>query len=425
METHSLRHFFNRLLPGPPLGEREGRCILGILTVGFLLRWVWWMRYPVDVLQGDAWRYSARAMDLLQWGQFGFPNPTAYEPPGYSVFLYIIYALFGSENFQAVFEIQSALSLLTLLLIYAVIRVHLGVKTAMIALGLMACFPTLVVFSTLIMSEGLALFFFSVYLYFQTRFSGCEKLRVLGGIPLGLAALTREIFLAFIAVKLLWVVSVAIAGRTPRPLRVALPMVMAVMVILPWSVRNHTVIGSFVPVSTNASENLYFGNNPDYIGFRLDRPYSNLDERTQYILLRADAVDYIVEDPVAFVGRMPGKLRRLANPFPYEITWSAFITRISTTSEINRLARVFLLVHSMVLLGFLLVFALPCRKLLLEVPDWPMVLIVTLLVTVVTFGDPRFRFMYEPFMLMGCALILARLPPWNKKAGAENSVPAV
>lgn len=425
VEIHALRQIANQLLPGPPLEEREGRSILALLGVGLLLRWVWWMRYPVEALQGDPWRYSARALDLLQWGQFGFPTPTAYEPPGYSFFLYVVYALFGSENFQAVFEIQSVLSLLTILLIYAVARVYLGVRVALVAMGLMAVFPSGVVFSSLVMSEGLALFLFSAYLYIQVRFADCWKSRALGGIPLGLAALTREIFLAFIAVKLLWIVSVAIARRAPAILGGALPLIVAVMVILPWTVRNHTAVGIMVPVSTNSSENLYFGNNPDFIGFRHFRPYSNLDERTQYVLLRADAVDFIVEDPVAFVGRMPGKLRRIVNPFPYEITWSSFITGLSTAPEIHMLKQSFHVLHVVVLVGFLLSFLLPSRGLMVRIPDWPILLITTLLVAVVTFGDPRFRNPYEPYMLLGCALFLVHLSGGKKKAGTEESVPAV
>ena len=77
------------------------------------------------------------------------------------------------------------------------------------------------------------------------------------GLLLGLAILTRETVLYFLPLAALWL-AWRRAGGARRAARA--PRRVALLVVLPWTVRNWLVFDAFVPVSTSGALNLWQGN---------------------------------------------------------------------------------------------------------------------------------------------------------------------
>ncbi|MEK9136298.1 MAG: glycosyltransferase family 39 protein, partial [Bacteroidota bacterium] len=137
-------------------------------------------------------------------------------------------------------------------------------RVALVAAGTMAFFPSLVIYSGLLVTETMyTLFMLGA---FVAAFRMTDKIGVGTGILLGvasaLAALTRAVFLGFfpVLVFIIWWMRRQQGRKGVKHLAVA--VVAWALVLLPWTLRNYAVHGSFVPVSTGGGKVLLTGNNP-------------------------------------------------------------------------------------------------------------------------------------------------------------------
>jgi hypothetical protein len=86
--------------------------------------------------------------------------------------------------------------------------------------------------------------------------TGGAKAALGSGLLWGLAILTRETVLYFLPLAALWLAW----GRAGGARRAAVLLATAVLVVLPWTLRNWIVFEAFVPVSTSGALNLWQGN---------------------------------------------------------------------------------------------------------------------------------------------------------------------
>jgi len=97
-------------------------------------------------------------------------------------------------------------------------------------------------------------------LFFHERPS--RRSALLCGVALGLAALAVPNILVFLPVPLI-VAYRSVPARATRMVNTALVLAGVLACILPVTVRNRIVSGTWVPISVNSGVNLYVGNNPD------------------------------------------------------------------------------------------------------------------------------------------------------------------
>ncbi len=180
-------------------------------------------------------------------------GPSAFRPPAYPAFLGAVYFVAGQEAPPAARFVEAVLGTLTVALIGLIALRIWGKRVGVIALGLAAMAPPLVVMSTALISEALfvPLVLGAVASALQARRS-LRPLRwaVLTGLLVGLAELTRTN-----AVVLLIPLAFALWTAAPRRLGRALlrPVVVvlvALLTVAPWTIRNYDVFHAFVPVST-------------------------------------------------------------------------------------------------------------------------------------------------------------------------------
>jgi len=94
-------------------------------------------------------------------------------PPGYPLFLRMIYGVFGPRNYLAVFIIQGILSAITVGLIFLVAEKAANFRTAVIAALCSAVYPNFLVYNLTVMSETLGLFL--TMLVFWVLLSGVRE----------------------------------------------------------------------------------------------------------------------------------------------------------------------------------------------------------------------------------------------------------
>jgi hypothetical protein len=293
------------------------RILAGILLVALALRIAWALAIPVVPLS-DPIGYDAFARNLAEHGVYGWTptQPHAYWPPGTSMLYAAVYAIFGTDYAYIV----GVNVLLSLLLIVSTARVacrYYGERVAIYATGLLAVWPTLVMYPTIIASELPYLTLTLVALdVWTSKWSGLLARGALTGALIGFAALVRPLALLL---PLIYAGCIVLQMRFDpsevlRQLRFGAIVVAAMAcVIAPWTYRNQQLYGEFILISTNGGITLWMGNAPGSDGRFIDLPedVAGLPDNEVSKILSERAIEYIKQEPLTFISRMPRKLAYL------------------------------------------------------------------------------------------------------------------
>jgi 4-amino-4-deoxy-L-arabinose transferase-like glycosyltransferase len=202
----------------------------------------------------------------------------AFMPPVYPA-LIALCLRYTSDPPRALELTQAILSMLTILLIYLSATILSNQVIALLTSAGLAIYPVFVVMPAYPISLTLnaLLLTLSVYLCLRLAEKRTVPIAVATGVGLGVAILAKPQQLAFVPVIAVWL---WLNVRENRPLllkRLALVIVMALLILLPWSLRNYAIFGQFVFVSTSAGFSSWVGNNPFTTGSAHDVDSARLD----------------------------------------------------------------------------------------------------------------------------------------------------
>jgi hypothetical protein len=257
------------------------------------------------VSPGDPHAYVELARNLLLQGDFGIYDPGfgvyfhAFYPPLYPLLLAGWGAILG-------FSTGSILVLGTLIdgaaaMLIALLGRRLGDGVAGArAAWLYLVWPSVVFSAPLAQKEGFcAVLVLALALAWLRPGNGWRTAAAIG-VPAGLLALTQpgQAPLAALLGLMLWR-RIGAAGAARRGLA-ALPF--AVLVMLPWWLRNAVVFGSFVPLTSAGGVSLWVGNNPQATGNWMPSPPAlhGLGERETGTRASTMALAWIRSDPLGF-----------------------------------------------------------------------------------------------------------------------------
>ncbi len=252
--------------------ERAWQVLAGAVVVGFVLRLAWVLyatREPVGY--HDPTFYEHLAWDLANGrgyvGESGLP--TAYYPPGYPMILSAIFALVLHTPLPDNLPMAGALMNLvfgtaTILTVGLLGRRLVGPWVGAIAAIVVALFPSLILHTSLLLSETTFNFFLTatllVLLWNPWRNPAPGRDRIVAvGMLTGLCVLIRPVALPVLVAFAvgLWL---ARAPWRVTCVRIGLLALGVVAVVAPWTARNAVAMDAFVPISTNTGDNLCIGN---------------------------------------------------------------------------------------------------------------------------------------------------------------------
>lgn len=188
-------------------------------------------------------------------------HPWCHYPVGYSGFLALFYRILGANHAAAAVANSltgAALAVVT----WALARHALSVWRARAAGLLVALHPGLILYAALVMTEPLAALVTFVAFWLAVRDARPLRGLVAGALMLGVAALVRPQALLcapFLAV----LVAKSLRGRA---IGAVAACAIAILPVLPWTVRNCRVMDGCALVSTNAGWNLAIGAFPRATG---------------------------------------------------------------------------------------------------------------------------------------------------------------
>jgi 4-amino-4-deoxy-L-arabinose transferase-like glycosyltransferase len=328
----------------------------------------------------------------------------AYRTPGYPVLL----AALGG-NVRAVRVAQALVDTSTVLAIY-LLAMRLGVREqqALFAAALVALNPFLIYFSGLILTETLFTAMLAWGMVLLARPSRAAF--VAGGVALALSILVRPSVIAL--PMLLGLVAVVMNRRQQTGWRlppITTMAILTIVVLLPWALRNHAVLGRWVWTTTNSGITAYDGFNPDADGssdqsFVKSMPQlrsMNEVDRSRYLSNLAS--DYVRDNPRRAVELAGRKIARTWIPVPlsqefgrplyrtiailFALPFDLFvIIGLVRSNGLSRSAKVFLLLPA---IYFTAVHALSVGSLRYRVPAEPPMAVLA--ATAVGFRGSSFR----------------------------------
>jgi 4-amino-4-deoxy-L-arabinose transferase-like glycosyltransferase len=257
------------------------RVVYVVLGVALALRVAWVVyaaREPASfgdpLIYLGAARRMADGSGYLAWFS---DAPTAFHPIGYPAWLAGIAwtaKLVGLDGHLPLLIglVQALLGTASVALVYAITLRLFEHRVAVIAAALVACFPNLVFYTALVYSETLYAFcvLLAVWLVVRADWKPAPALPavVAFGIVVGLSWMIRP-FLVLSPLLLGAAVWRTRAGLRSAARLAAISGAVAVVMLVPWTLRNAFTFHAFVPVSTNLGDTLCLDNSPGaYGGFR-------------------------------------------------------------------------------------------------------------------------------------------------------------
>jgi len=238
--------------------------IFWILFLGILLRFALALVLidsPERAIHPDTGSYFTVSYAILTGD--GWNYPTAVRTPIYPLFLASGMAVFG-ENIFALVLLQIFVGTVNIYFVYKIAQRFFTTKIALVSAFLLAVSIESVTHSIYLLTETLfvLLFLLSTYCFAIYFKSGRKQLLFLSGVLLGVAILTRP-FIMYYPLFLIVIILFRSDTFIIRVKEVSLFSLACLMIVTPWVVRNHFVVG--IPtVSTISSHNLYFYNALSY-----------------------------------------------------------------------------------------------------------------------------------------------------------------
>jgi 4-amino-4-deoxy-L-arabinose transferase-like glycosyltransferase len=321
------------------LRSRYRLLLAGALVISVLLRLgaAVYLGDTVEDLPGTADQVSYHALALRVLGGHGFTfgepwwpataagAPTAHWSYLYTLYLVVVYALFGPNPLVARLIQALAVGLLQPYLAYFVGKQVFGEKTGLLSAWITALYAYFIYYAANLMTEAFyicaILGSLALALLLASKDPGEAgsrfgvsrrewKLAVALGISLAAGVLLRQLFLLFIPFLFLWLL---LASRGRRLAELLVSGALIVAVIVPITAFNYSRFQRFVLLNTNAGFAFYWGNHPIY-GTRfepilpagtyadlLPAELLSLDEAALDQALLKRALGFVVADPFRYL----------------------------------------------------------------------------------------------------------------------------
>jgi len=242
--------------------------------------------------------------------------PTAQQPPVYPYLLAGIFKLAGAYTYLSLWiaaGLNAVISALTAVVILQIGKQVFGAPTGVLAAWVWSCWIYEAVVAIRLWESSLSALLLAVGLWSLPRLAGSLRpLRwVSFGVLAGVAALTNTTLLSVFPFFWLWLwIDYRRRGLSCSKWLVA-SVVICLLVLLPWTMRNYATFHRVVPVRDNFGLELWLGNHEGVTHvFASDFPILDPSEynRLGEIRFMEGKRDIALE----FIGRNPGKFLRLS-----------------------------------------------------------------------------------------------------------------
>jgi 4-amino-4-deoxy-L-arabinose transferase-like glycosyltransferase len=416
-ESDPVRHFYAEGVRSP----------LVIFAIGLAVRLIAIALIPNEQISDSVW-YDGAARSLGSGQGYGFRGERAWFPPGYPFVLWLFYGVFGAD--QMVGKIANAFfGAATAALATIVGDRLLDRRSGAVAGVIVALWPNFLLHSLILSTEPLSalLWIGSVGLGLALPGHGAIRVAAIAtlGLLVGLAILTRPVSVVLIPTLAL---AVALRSRWKAVAPLVAVTAIAFAMVGAWTLRNATVFGRPVLISTNGGYNLWQVNNEyadgtDFFwanvpaGLAEFETMRTADELTKNDLGYAFALQWMRAHPDRVVGLIPRKvleLWRTDTSAVYEALLSPPMLRSTAVADLIRANGLATRSMAVAYYGAVLMAAVAGTLLLARTHAGAMAILVSPVVTLTLFSlvfqsKDRFHVPADPFLALLAAFALVRL----------------
>ena len=306
-------------------------------------------RVPVS----DAGLYDSYAIawaenrGLQQWDMF-IKHPLGsftYRPPGYPLFLGMIYYVFGHSRVTAR-RIQTIFSALTCVFIFVIASKIFDVKVGLVSALIAAWYPPFIQLSTRLLTETLFMFLLYFFVLLALRMVERPEIKrmVLCGIILGLAVITRPVIIPLIPMLFVWLYF----SKNFRKRYLVFSGVLLVSfltILLPILVKNYQIHKKFILISTHDGVTFHDGllhvpslKNKEILLSKSEIRAMGLSETEERKFFYQISIGYLKKYPSEIPKIIQSKIKRLFFFFKGERKFRLFhfrVDRIGTNQHQN------------------------------------------------------------------------------------------
>ena len=423
--------------------QNEKRFVLLLFLAAFATRMLWVLLVagihtpPV----ADQAVYDAIAANVADYKGFciNAPTPTAERAPLFPMMLAAVYRFAGHRP-EAGLVLQALLGAVIVVLIFRLGReMFPDLPIGPIASFLAVPYPTFLYFSGILSTENLTLVFLLAFLcsVLSLRRSAGISRRILCGLWLGAALLTRPVTVLFLLLLPLWTWIDRARPARDRGRDLVVIVVTALLCCVPWTLRNAVVLDAFVPMTTGGGAVFWGGNNrlvledPDgryrggWVPITLIPDWEEIlrepDGTMRETLTEVEGDRRSYHRGLRFLGDNRGEIPKLVG-LKLGRLWAV---RTRFASRNREITLVNLFSYGLLLPFFLFGLARAfVRRSWREglAPAWLMILWVNLYAALF-YGSQRFRFPVEPLILLFASLGLCELKRllWRRSPSVVHS----
>ena len=279
-----------------------------------------------QLLPAQAWPHFYRYNEpsRIAWALvsgFGFsspwPNtplaPTAQQPPVYPLLLAAIFRVAGAYSYlslEIAVGLNAVFSALTAVLIFQIGKRDFGVPTGALAAWIWSAWLYEAVVSIRLWESSLSALLLATALWLLPVLAHSSRLRLwlAFGVLAGVAALTNTTLLSVFPFFWLWLCISCRRRGLSCGTWLGASVVVCILVVLPWTIRNHATFHRLVPIRDNFGLELWLGNHEGVThvfdnDFPIINPteYNRLGEIGFMETKRKIALEFITRNPKAFL----------------------------------------------------------------------------------------------------------------------------
>jgi 4-amino-4-deoxy-L-arabinose transferase-like glycosyltransferase len=293
----------------------------------------------IQLLPANAWRdfYQYNEPAHIAWSLVsgaGYSSPwantlampTAQQPPVYPYLLAGIFKLGGAYSYLSLgiaVGLNAVFSALTAVVILKSAKRTFGSATGVLAAWMWSCWVYEAVVSIRLWESTLSAFLLTLGLWLLPKLAGSLRpsLWLVFGALTGVAALTNTTLLSVFPFFWLWLwISYRRRGLSCTR-RLAASVVVCVLVLLPWTIRNYTTFHRMMPIRDNFGLELWLGNH-EGVTHVYDRDFPLLNPAEYNRLGEVRFMESKRQIAFEFIRQRPGEFLRLSAERCFRF-WSA------------------------------------------------------------------------------------------------------
>lgn len=361
-------------------------------------------------------------------------RPFGQWPPGYPFLLSLVYRVTGTHPLPGEF-VNAFIGTATVPLIYSLaLRALGGIEAKFCALA-MAFLPGQIFFADVLMSEPMFVFMLVLALWILAHREPSPQTAAVLGVLIGFAVLTRgEGPIMFLMPIAAWWPKIS---RRQLAERMAVTIGVAVLCVVPWTLRNYSVFHQFIPVSTNFGSTFWAGHNENATGEQTYPPASltaqagpsnaRFYQIEQSKVLQKAATDWIKKNPIKDVSLIPWRILGLAqgdgDAIYYWVNKTGNGVKPMSKPWADRLATVGDIGWYLLLTGFITSLVIFGRTMIRNTVLRASGAYMTasfMLYAIVLYGQFRYHIPLEPMMVLVTSPLIAQLVAVRKRRIAAS-----